>query len=88
MDRDGKTVREERTITLVGGQAQELSFAVSDTQAGAADALSRRRWQTRLCSAVCGLKSTLAPADAAARVFRLVWSEIATRSYHSPVRRA
>jgi uncharacterized protein (TIGR03000 family) len=32
MDRDGKLVREERTITLVGGKAQELSIAVSDTK--------------------------------------------------------
>lgn len=31
MDRNGKTLREERTITLVGGKAQELSIGVGDT---------------------------------------------------------
>jgi uncharacterized protein (TIGR03000 family) len=32
MDRNGKTVREERTITLVGGQAQDLSIGAGDTK--------------------------------------------------------
>ncbi len=32
MNRDGKPVREERTITLVGGQTQELSFVSGDTK--------------------------------------------------------
>jgi uncharacterized protein (TIGR03000 family) len=32
MTRDGKPVREERTITLVGGQAQELTISPNATK--------------------------------------------------------
>jgi len=31
LDRDGQTLREERTVTLTGGRAQELSIGFADT---------------------------------------------------------
>lgn len=32
MDRNGQTLREERTITLIGGRSQELAIGFSDTR--------------------------------------------------------
>ena len=65
---DGQTVREERTLKLTGGQAQELSVNFDSTANGPGCCpLSLRRWHAARMSAVARIATDFALAPAFAR---------------------